>query len=87
MVCQNIFFLAFLDYQVSVAKIEIHYFSIEKSSSSGDLLLEHLIEEFKLVVAEKNEFDNLDKISDIFDLFGLSRNESKQKPYALSAQG
>ena len=57
--------LAFLDYQDSDAKIKIHHFSIEQSSSSKELFPETLM--------EKRDHINKDvNIENIFSIFGQS---------------
>ena len=72
-----IIFLAKLDHKDSHAKIKIHHFSTEWSSERREVLLDSLMEEFKLVV-EKNEFKNVDEIIDnIFGISSLSRIRNK----------
>ena len=79
--------MAILAYQDSDAKIMIHHFSIKKSSSSREVLVDPLIEKFTPVVEAKDEFENLDVIIDtIFGISGRSRIESKEKTYALRAK-
>ena len=53
---KNYLFLAFLNNQDSNAKINIHHFSIEQSSSSKEVLLERLMEELKFVVMAQPHF-------------------------------
>ena len=87
-VCLNfVSFSGILDYQYSDAKTKIHHSSVEKSSSSRYVLLEPLMEEFKLVLVEKHQFENLNKIGiNIFGVVGLSRNGRKEETYSLRSQ-
>ena len=52
--------LQFSDYQGSDAKLKTFDVSIESSSTSVGLLIEILMEEIKLAVAEKSEFEYRD---------------------------
>ena len=54
--------LAFLDYQGSDAKLSINYFYTEQSPWRTKMLLELMLQEFKLVNLENCEFEKLDVI-------------------------
>ena len=51
-------FLAILGCRNSAASTKIHHFSIEQSSSSIELSIEPIVEEFKQVVSENNDIEN-----------------------------
>ena len=78
-------FQAFLDYQDYDGRIKLHMFSIKKSFSLREVLLEPLMQEVKVLVIEKY-FENLDIIiANIFGNFSRSRIGSKGKTYAIRA--
>ena len=52
--------MAFLDYQDSHVRIKIHHFSPKYFSSSEDMSLQTLKDDFKLVFVEKRDPENLD---------------------------
>ena len=82
-----IILFGFLGYQDSDAKIKIHQFSYEKSSFSGEVLFEPLMEDFKLMSVEKKVQKMDVNIPNIFRNFSPSRIGSKEKTHALKAQG
>ena len=72
--------MALLDYQDFNANSKVNHFSKEKSQSSRELLLPCLVEEVKLVVVERNEFENVKVILDkILGIFGKAQVGSNDK--------
>ena len=69
---------AFLCYQDSETEIKIHHFAIEESVSSKKVLCEFLMVEFKLVVVEKWEFENVMVNIDVLRIFSRPRIGSKK---------
>ena len=53
-----------MDYQNSDSTVKVHQFSIKRSTSKAEVVLEHLMQEFKLVVVEKHDFGNIDVFID-----------------------
>ena len=72
--------LAVLDNRDSNGKTSIHYFSVEKFSSSKALSLEPLMKQLKLVVACKYVVRDIDVTKNHkFDIFGCQKSRAKKK--------
>ena len=79
-------FFAFLNYQDSDAKIKIHQISTDSSSWIREVLLELLMEEFKLVVVQKYGFEKLAVITlNDFGILGNSRIGNEKRLLVLRA--
>ena len=75
------FYLVFLDFQDSKARIKIHHFFKEQIYSIRGVSLEQSIEDFKLVVVEKYKFESPDAIinNNFFWYFRPVANRKQKK--------
>ena len=78
---QNYLFLAFLDYQDSKPKVNIYFFLMNSPPQVEKCFL---MKEFKLSVAEKFQFENLD-VDNIFGCFDRSRIGGKEKTHTKNS--
>ena len=76
-------FFPFLDNKESDAEIKIYPFFIEiYASGKKKVWLDFLIKDFKHVLMENYEFQNLDAVTDsIFGHFGVSRTWKQDRNY------